>query len=186
PPESESRLSQFGDLVATAVGNADARGEVARLANEQAALRRIATLVAGGAEPEQVFEAVTEETAATFHAITVVIRFEPDPPANLIVGISKETGIPIGTRWPLVEGMSGTEVYRTGRSARVDGIDWTEHPESTVAKAALRFGVTVQVSCPIIVEGSVWGVVTLNAGEELPPDTDQRLERFTELVTTAI
>src|SRR5262249_61299965 len=110
----------------------------------------------------------------------------PAPPANLIVGISKETGIPIGTRWPLVEGMSGTEVYRTGRSARVDGIDWTEHPESTVAKAALRFGVTVQVSCPIIVEGSVWGVVTLNAGEELPPDTDQRLERFTELVTTAI
>src|SRR5262249_32516045 len=151
PEDAESRLEQFSNLVATAIENAEARGEIARLANEQAALRRIATLVAGGAAPEQVFEAVTEETAATFRAITNVVRFEHDPPANVVVGISKETGIPIGTRWPLVEGMTATAVYRTGRSARAGGLDWAAHPEPTVAEAAVRFGVTVQVSSPIIV-----------------------------------
>jgi GAF domain-containing protein len=186
PKDSVPRLEQFSDLVATALANADAHAEVARLADEQAALRRIATLVAQGVEPEQVFAAVTEETVAAFHAITVVMRFEHDPPANVIVGISKETGIPIGTRWPLAEGMASTIVYRTRRPARVGNLDWSEHPDATVAKAADHFGVTVQVACPIIVEGSLWGVVALSAGEELPPDTEERLEKFTELVTTAI
>jgi signal transduction histidine kinase len=158
---------------------------VARLVNEQAALRRIATLVAGGAVPAQVFAAVTEETAATFDAITAVMRFEHDPPENVIVGVSEETGIPIGTRWPLLEGMTSTEVYRTGRSARLGAVDWPSLP-GPVAEAGVRAGVTSQVACPIVVEGSLWGVITLNAGEELPPDTEQRLEKFTELVTTAI
>jgi GAF domain-containing protein len=185
PHESEARMDQFSNLVATAIGNAEARGEVARLADEQAALRRIATLVAGGAVPEQVFAAVAEETAATFDAITAVMRFEHDPPENVIVGVSGETDIPIGTRWPLAEGMTSTEVYRTGRSARLGAVDWLAHP-GPVAEAGRRFGVTSQVACPIVVEGSVWGVVTLNAGEELPPDTEQRLQKFTELVTTAI
>jgi GAF domain-containing protein len=185
PQGSELRMEQFSNLVATAIGNAEARGEVARLANEQAALRRIATLVARGVEPEQVFAAVTEETAATFNAITAVMRFEHDPPGNVVVGASKETGIPIGTRWPFAEGMTSAEVYRTGRSARLGGVDWTSH-SGPVAEAGLRFGVTSQVACPIIVEGNLWGVVTLNAGEELPRGTEQRLEKFTELVTTAI
>jgi signal transduction histidine kinase len=185
PEDAEARMEQFSNLVATAIGNAEARGEIARLANEQAALRRIATLVARGVEPEQVFAAVTEETAATFNAITAVMRFEHDPPGNVVVGASKETGIPIGTRWPFAEGMTSAEVYRTGRSARLGGVDWTSH-SGPVAEAGLRFAVTSQVACPIIVEGNLWGVVTLNAGEELPRGTEKRLEKFTELVTTAI
>jgi GAF domain-containing protein len=184
-PDIEGRVEQFSDLVATAIGNAHARGEVARLANEQAALRRIATLVARGAAPERVFAAVTEETAATFAAITAVLRFEHDPPGAVIVGVSKETGIPIGTRLPFADGMTSAEVYRTGRSARLAGVDWASNT-SPVAEAGLRFGVTSQVACPILVEGSLWGVMTLNADEELPPDTEQRLEKFTELVTTAV
>src|SRR5262249_12627189 len=87
PQDSLSRLEQFSDLVATALGNAEARAEVARLADEQAALRRIATLVAGGAAPEQVFAAVTEEIAATFDAVTAVMRFEDDPPGRVLVGL---------------------------------------------------------------------------------------------------
>jgi signal transduction histidine kinase len=81
--------------------------------------------------------------------------------------------------------MTSAEVYRTGRSARLGGADWAAYP-GPVAEAGLRFGVMSQVACPIVVEGRVWGVVTLNAGEELPPDTEQRLEKFTGLVTTAI
>jgi signal transduction histidine kinase len=185
PQDSESRMAHFSDLVATAIGNAEARGEVARLANEQAALRRIATLVAGGAAPEQVFAAVTEETAAAFDAITIVMRFEHDPAAAVVVGVSHETDVPIGTRGSLETGLASAEVYRTGRPARLSDRDRAFH-DGPWADVLLRFGVTSVVACPIVVEGSLWGVITLNAGEELPPDTEERLEKFTELVTTAI
>src|SRR5262249_8632833 len=123
PQGSESRIEQFSNLVATAIGNAEARGEVARLANEQAALRRIATLVAGGVEPELLFSAVTEETAAIFQAIAMVMRFEHDPPGSVVVGLSSEIGIAIGSRWPFEEGLTSTQVYRTGRSARLSSFD---------------------------------------------------------------
>src|SRR5262249_61729875 len=79
PPGSESRIEQFSDLVATAIGNAEARAEVARLANEQAALRRIATLVAGGAAPEQVFAAVGGEVRRTFDPSAPEVRYEAGP-----------------------------------------------------------------------------------------------------------
>ena len=49
PPDTEERLERFTDLVATAVANAQAREQMTALADEQAALRRVATLVASGA-----------------------------------------------------------------------------------------------------------------------------------------
>jgi GAF domain-containing protein len=185
PAGTEGRLGQFAELMATGIANTEARNEIERLAEQETALRRLATLVAEGAEPEQVFAAVTDLTAATFGAITAVMRFEHDPPVNVVVGVSKVTGIPIGTRWPLADGMTSTEVYRTGRSARLGAANWPSLP-GAVGDAGLRFGITSQVACPIVVEGSLWGVITLNAAEELPPDTERRLEKFTELVTTAI
>jgi GAF domain-containing protein len=186
PQDSESRMEQFGNLVATAIGNAAARGEIARLADEQAALRRIATLVAGGVEPERLFGAVSEEAAATFQAVAIIMRFEHDPPASVVVGLSREIGIAIGTRWPFEEGLTSTEVYRTGRSARLSAFDWASRRPSPFAEAALRAGTSSHVSSPILVEGKLWGVINLSATEELPPDTEQRLETFAELITTAI
>jgi GAF domain-containing protein len=182
---SEARIAQFSDLVATAIGNAAARREVSRLADEQAALRRIATLVASGGDPERVFAAVTEETAAAFDAVAAVLRFEHDSPEYVVVGISHETGTAIGTRQPLAQGLASTEVYRTGRPARRGALDWATH-RGLLAESLLWPGVASAVACPIVVDASLWGVVTLNAAEELPPDTEQRLEKFTELVTTAI
>jgi len=83
--------------------------------------------------------------------------------------------------------MSSAEVYRTGRLARVTSpADYWLSLSGPVAEAGRRLGIVSQVSCPIVVEGDVWGVITVNAGEELPPDTEQRLEKFTDLVTTAI
>jgi GAF domain-containing protein len=189
PERSEARLAQFTELVATAVANAEARQALERVAAEQAMLRRIATLVAQGVQPEKLFAAVAEQIAATFDAITAVMRFEHDPPGAVLVGVSKETGIPIGTRWELVEGMASTEVYRTGRPARSSsraGTDYWSSREGPLAAAGRRLGIVSQVACPIVVEGGVWGVITVNAGEEVPPDTEQRLEKFSDLVSTAI
>jgi GAF domain-containing protein len=184
PERSETRLGHFTDLVATAVANAEARQALERVAAEQATLRRIATLVAKGVQPEEVFAAVTEEVAAAFRAITGVLRFDHEPPGVVLVGASKMID-PIGTRWGIDDALPAAEVYRTGRSARVNRADWFS-VGGTIGEAVGRLGIVSTVASPIIVEGSLWGVITVNTGEELPPDTEQRLEKFTELVTTAI
>jgi hypothetical protein len=61
PPGTEARLADFTEIVATAIANAESRTGLARLAEEQAALRRVATLVARGTAPEEVFAAVVDE-----------------------------------------------------------------------------------------------------------------------------
>jgi signal transduction histidine kinase len=186
PVDTAERLQKFTELVATAIANADSREARAVLTEEQATLRRIATLVAQGVKPEEVFAVVIEEVAATFGVITCVERFEHDPSGVILVGVSEETEVAVGTRWELAHGLASAEVYRTQRSARLDAAgDWSSRG-GPVAEEVRRLGIVSQVSCPIIVEGSLWGVITLNAREELPPDTEQRLEKFTGLVTTAI
>jgi signal transduction histidine kinase len=184
PAGAEERLEKFTELVATAIANAESRSALEQLADEQAALRRIATLVAKGVPSEEVLAVVTEETAATFRAISAVMRFEHDPPGVVLVGASKEIDSPIGTRWDIDEALAAAETYRTGRSARVDRA-WSS-AGGEIGEAVRRLGIASTVASPIIVEGSMWGVITVNAEEELPPDTEQRLEKFTELVTTAI
>ena len=187
PERSQARLGQFTELVATAVANAEARQALERVAAEQTTLRRIATLVARGVQPDELFQAVAEETADTLDAITAVMRFEHDPPGVVLVGVSKETRLPVGTRWRFTEGMASSEVYRTGRSARLStDADYWSSRDGPVAEAGRRLGIVSQVSCPIVVEGDVWGVITVNGREEFPADTAQRLEKFTELVTVAI
>ncbi|HEX6701971.1 MAG TPA: GAF domain-containing protein [Gaiellaceae bacterium] len=185
PPDAEERLAGFTELVATAIANAQSQGDLASLAEEQAALRRIATLVARGVEPEAIFAAVTEEIADMFGAIAAVMRFEHDPRAVVFLGVSEEADVLVGTRWELARGMASAEVYRTGRSARLSSVDWASGT-GPMAEAARRLNVHSQVSSPIRVEGSLWGAISVNARDVLPPDTEERLEKFAELVTTAI
>ena len=79
PEDTEARLTDFTELVATAIANAESREALARLAEEQAALRRVATLVAGGTGPDQLFAAVADEAQELFGAeISAIIRFEDD------------------------------------------------------------------------------------------------------------
>jgi signal transduction histidine kinase len=188
PPETERRIAQFADLVATAIGNAEARAEVSRLANEQAALRRVATLVAQGTRPAEVFAAVSEEVGRLFGSDTAaVFRFEHDEPAMVVVGTSRKLERTIlGMRLEIDEPLATAEVYRTGRSARVD--NWDRVPRtSAVADEVRRLGVASTVASPIVVEGRRWGAVSVaSTGEPLPLDASERLERFGELVATAL
>jgi GAF domain-containing protein len=85
PADTEAQIARFTELVATAVANAQAREELQALAEEQATLRRVATLVARGVGPELALAAVAEEVGALFDAdLTVVVRFEPDGEATLL------------------------------------------------------------------------------------------------------
>jgi signal transduction histidine kinase len=179
PPGSEARLASFTELVATAIANAESQSGLQQLADEQAALRRVATLVAQDAPPAEIFSAVSKEVEGLFGSGAGVLRFEHVPPSVVFVGISSEFDIPIGTRWEFEEGMASAEVYRTGRAARVDEMD--------LAQVGRELGVVSSVAAPIVVEGHLWGAVSLGStDEQIPPDAEERLMKFTELVATAI
>ena len=186
PPDAEARLVSFAELVATAIANAESHAALTRLVEEQAALRRVATLVARGVPPAETFSAVSDEVAHLFRAQAAVLRFEHDGPAAVFAGVAKTLQLPVGTRWELQAGMASAEVYRTGCPARVDAMDWSS-TSGAVAEAARRLGTVSTVGSPVFVEGHLWGAMTVSSTDELlPAGTEGRLEKFTELLATAI
>jgi signal transduction histidine kinase len=187
PTDTEPRLASFTELVATAIANAESRAALMRLIEEQAALRRVATLVAQGVPPDEIFSAVSDEVARLSRAAkAAVLRFEHDGPAVVFVGVSKTLELPVGTRWEFQPGMASAEVYRTGCSARVDAMDWPS-ASGPVARAARSLGIVSSVASPIVAEGRLWGAMNVASTDELLPfDLEGRLEKFTELLATAI
>jgi signal transduction histidine kinase len=165
------------------------RDELTRLLAEQAALRRVATLVARGIHPVEIFSAVAEEIRRLLDADDAGVgRFEPDGTAAVVVGVVGEdpTGLPVGTRVELREYLAPTLVWRTGRSARVDEDQWSTVSDP-IADALRAFGIRSMAASPIIVEGRLWGVVTvLTRRAPFPEGTADRMADFTELVATAI
>jgi PAS domain S-box-containing protein len=190
PPDTETRIEQFADLVATAIANAEARAEVERLADEQAALRHVATLVARGVEPAELFSTVTQEVARLFleaepSIVPSIIRFDPGPEFVLVGAATPQYKLPLGSRWGPKDLYVSTRVFRTGESAQVDASDVasTGGPDAELLREQ---GFLYQVGSPILVEGRAWGAMTINSTNALAPDTGKRLEKFTELVATAI
>jgi len=177
-------LADFSALFATAIANAQSREALAALAEEQAALRRVATLVARDVSPSAIFSAVSAEVARLFDSASGVLRFEDDS-AVVFVGVSN-IDIPVGARWDFQEGMTSAEIYRTGRPARVEETDWSS-VGGQVGEASRRHGTRSIVGSPIFVEGRLWGTIVVSSRQDLlPRDTERRLERFTELIGTAI
>jgi signal transduction histidine kinase len=187
PEGTEAHLADFTELLATAIANAESRESLARLADEQAALRRVATLVAQDVQPVEIFSAVSEEVGRLFGSETAAVaRFEHDPPSIVVVGVGQSVpGIPIGTRWELDDGSASTEVYCSGRSARIDARDWAS-VSGPIHEPARRPSLASTVASPISVEGRLWGTIGVSAKEPLPVGTEARLERFGELLATAI
>ncbi len=123
PAGTESRMADFMELAAAAIANALAEQELRELADTQAALRRLAMLVARGEPPEVVFAAVTREALRHFGGGTArMIRYELDGTATLVAN-EGTTGphVRVGKRWEGYPptGLTAT-VLRTGQAARVD------------------------------------------------------------------
>ena len=191
PVDASDRLVGFTELVTTTLINTETRNSLRRLADEQAALRRVATLVAAGIEPDELFSAVSEEVARLFTADGAGVgRFDPDG-YGVTVGRSESLrGIQVGSRQDLDKSIIAGEVYRTGRAARKelrrDDVG-DAGALGEVARRVLAMGVISTVAAPIVVEGELWGLVTVSSSHTtLPPDTEKRLERFGELLATAI
>ena len=187
PEDTEARLADFTELVATAIANIESGAALARIAEEQAALRRVATLVARQAPPERVFAVVTEELSRLLEVNMVrTVRLEPDGTATVVgaYGIADDR-MTRGTNFPVPEGSVVEKVVRTGRPARVDDFGAVEGAIGSILREQ---GAGAGVGGPIVVDGRLWGAMAVGArsAEALPAGSEERVAQFSELVSTAI
>jgi PAS domain S-box-containing protein len=169
-------------------GGPEARlAQVGRLAQEQRALRRVATLVASEASPERVFTAVSEECARVLEVnASAVFRFEGDDTATIVGRHSRQEAgdaFTLGLRLPADDDTGIGQVLRTGAPARIH--DYTERP-GEIADNMRLMNYRSSVSAPIVVAGIIWGAVGIASAEPLPADTEARLGAFCELVSLAV
>jgi signal transduction histidine kinase len=203
PPDTEARMADFADLVATSIANAATRAELQAgrdslrelaeslsvLARQQAALRRVATLVARGVSQAEVFSAVAEEMAGCLKVGNAeVLRFEEDGAAIVVAASYAEPGVPhlsLGECLSTDGDNVAATVSRTRQSARMDSWEDTAGP---IAQRVRELGVRSRIGAPIVVDERLWGiaVVATTEPEPLPPDTEARIVEFAELVATAI
>jgi signal transduction histidine kinase len=185
PAGTESRMADFMELAAMAIANARAEQELRELADTQAALRRLAMLVARGEPSEVVFAAATREALRHFGGGTArMVRYEPDGTATLLAN-EGTTGphVRVGEPWTGYPptGLTAT-VWRTGQAARVE-----DYGDIAGGEPYLREGLRSAVGVPIHVNGRLWGVIAVGSGQGgLPPDTEHRMTLFTDLVATAV
>jgi signal transduction histidine kinase len=177
-----SQLSSRGHARARA--SERARGMIAE---EQAALRRVATLVAREVPTSEVFEAVCAEVGALIEATTAYLwRFEHDGTATVVSSWHHESGgLPIGARISLDGVNVPNLVYETGRPQRLaDAIE----ASGTIAEQLLAMGIRSSAGVPVTVGGHPWGAITTGStdGRGVGGSTEERLADFTELVSTAI
>ena len=192
PSGTELRLAQFTELLATAIANAESRADLARLAEEQVALRRVATLVAGGAPPEEVFATVTEEVGRLLDThLAGMARYDSDDTVTVVATWAAEDEYGgahplVPGPWPLEGGDLASTISRTGRPVRID--DYRGVSGRIAAFVRDELGIVSSVASPIVVEGRLWGTLFIHSKQTqpLPLDTEARLTGFTELVATAI
>ena len=167
------------------------QARLTELAGEQAALRRVATLVAAQAAADRIFAAVAEEAGRILQAdMGAVAKFGPEG-CFTVLALWANPGLdfpfPVGEQVRLEEGSLSARVLRSGRPSRLD-----TYVAATGRLAAIRdrLGLRSMIGAPIMVGGRVWGLVTVGVlssrPEALPAGSEQRLADFTELLATAV
>ena len=169
------------------MGSADASEPgLARLVEEHAALRRIAMLVARGADRVDVCTAVAEEVGRLLEAdASHVTRFDAGV-GTIVAGWQRgrRPEAPVGYRLSMEDDTAVARVYRTGRPVRVDSYD---RPGPVYAELR-EFGLRASVGAPVIVDGELWGAVMAGSAHDVPfpRGAEQRLAEFAELVAQAL
>jgi len=158
------------------------------LAREQAALRRIATLLVSESDPVKVFSQVMEEAARALGVASAsLVRYESPGLVTVMGGWSATRALlfPVGSQIELgSEGSALVEVYRTGEAHRV-----TYPAESRMLAGSLRsHGYRSSVAAPVSLAGGLWGALVASSQDEtpLPAGSERRLSDFAELVAQAL
>jgi signal transduction histidine kinase len=173
--------------LAVSLDNTQHYAELRRIAEEQAALRRVATLVARAVPPEEVFAAVTAEAGRLLTTdLAILARYDPDG-TETILGAWAGTGtspVAVGTRVALGGRDVSSLVFQASRPAWIEGYSDATGPAAALAR---ELGVRATVGVPISVAGRLWGVMLMATRfEPLPADTEARLADFTELAASAV
>ena len=160
-----------------------------QLAAEQAALRRLSTLVARGVEPSEVFDAVVKEMRRCLLVERAgLFRYETSGEVTLLAADFRSPAPlkwPVGTRTPMDGDTLATMVYRTGRPARMNSY---ENAAGSIAALTRAMGLRAAVGMPVVLDGRVWGLAAVGSAEPgpMPADTEARISAFAELVGTAL
>jgi sugar diacid utilization regulator len=188
-PPLAGQLDEYLDDVAP-IDDVALHTEYRRLAAEQAALRRLATLVARGVEPWEVFDAVTNEMCRCVGGECAgLYRYETSGEITLVAGAYLPAAAPVqwpvGTRTPVAGNTLASTVLRTRGPARMDSY---ENVAGALATQVRAIGIRAAVGVPVIVDGRVWGLATVGSARPgpMPADTEARISGFAELVATAV
>src|SRR5919201_624861 len=185
PADAETRIAAFTELVATAVSNTQAREDLHRLAEEQAALRRVAMLVAKEASPAEVFAKVAEEAGGVLGNVDCgLLRDDGDGNATVVAasGDAISASFPVGARVPVDGDGVVASVLGEGRPHRID--DYAAAGD-VLAEGARERGIGSAVGCPVVVSGGTWGALVVASGARpCPPKTERRIAQFADLVAT--
>ncbi len=166
-----------------------ADAHLAEVEAEQAALRRIATLLATSVPPNEVFDAVVGEVRLLMRVDGAVLgRFEADKTVTVLAlsaGAGAQVAQPVDMKLSTEGHNVGGLVLRTGRPARMD-----DYSKATGGDQVGRFreaGVRAAVGAPIELRDRVWGLLSVYSMQaRLAPDTEARLADFAALVGSAI
>jgi signal transduction histidine kinase len=182
--ESDRQAAENARLLATL---GEHTGKLERLVEEQAALRRVATLVAGQAAADDIFTAVAEEVARLFRAeIGGIARYDPDESLTMIAEWDDGSGgLPMGTRVGLEDERELVTSLRAGLPNR---LTYDEGHSRPIVALARKLGIHTTIGAPILMDGAFWGSIFVcsKKAEPFPEDTESRLMGFAELAATAI
>lgn len=179
---TEEQLTRFADLAGIAMSAAQARSDLRMLAEEQAALSRVAALVVRGAVLDEVFTAVAVEASGLVdRAAAWLVRLELDS-SFVLVAATADSNVPLGFRGKPRQGALLSALLETGNTARVENL-----PGTPWAEADRRMTVGPTVAIPVTVEGRLWGALAVSLWHVPPPDNvEHRLLKFAELAGAAI
>ncbi|MDA0166589.1 GAF domain-containing sensor histidine kinase [Solirubrobacter ginsenosidimutans] len=180
-------LFALDDALVGMVLDAGAYEALAQLAEEQSALRRVATLVASSPEPDAVFQAVAEEAGRLLHVRSAAtVRYERGQAWTVGRWADEHDpgGFVVGTAVPLADSDGITAlVARTGKPARIE--DYAD-VRGRAAELMRANGFRSAVAAPIVAGGRIWGLILVASVDVLDHDAESRLAGFAELVALAL
>jgi hypothetical protein len=193
----EGAMDELRDTDQPAVGQLDERpkdvalhAEYRLLLAEQAAVRRVGTLVARGAEPLEVFNAVAAEICQCVPADCAGLwRYETSDEITMVAAAYHPAAAParwpVGTRTPIAGSTLATRVQRTGAPARMDSY---ENVGGVLAAQVRGAGIHAAVGVPVIVDGTIRGMAAVGSTQPgpMPADTEMRISRFAEAIAAAV
>jgi signal transduction histidine kinase/23S rRNA pseudoU1915 N3-methylase RlmH len=185
PTGTEQRLQRFAELVAAAVANRQARAKAEQLANQQAALRRVAELAAKGVPAEQVLGAVAAEASALAGVtFTTVLRYERDGSTEIMALSGSPSGLAPGMRAAADGDGAVQRVWWTRRPAHIDDLGAMSGQWPRIAHGS---GFSSSAAVPIVIRGDLWGVlVAVGREEPIRAAVRDDLAGFADLAGTVI